>query len=121
MTYADIDDDIGEETMLCRISPPRIDDEAGKVDMRGDVGILVHRANARCVDAWKLLADFLFRVTVVAHVAVEQKRDIHCFLARVGGLGIDILLDVLLGAQRANEKHSGDLCRDHNAAGARQY
>lgn len=33
VTYADIDDDIGEETMLCRISPPRIDDEAGKVDI----------------------------------------------------------------------------------------
>jgi len=32
-TYVDIDDDDAEETMLCRISPPRIDDEAGQVDI----------------------------------------------------------------------------------------
>lgn len=33
VTYANIHDDDAEETMLCRIAAPRIDDEAGQVDI----------------------------------------------------------------------------------------
>lgn len=33
VTYAEIEDSLEEEMMLCRIAPPRIDDEAGMVDI----------------------------------------------------------------------------------------
>ena len=47
--------------------------------MRGDFGVAVHGTDSGCVDDREFLADDLFDLAIVAHVAVKKEGDVDFF------------------------------------------